>query len=217
MVVRDLMLAEMVGTHLHIAHVSSKGAVSAIRDARERGVCVTAEVTPHHLALTDEAALGYDTNTKVAPPLRSAADVLACRAGLVDGTIDAIATDHAPHAMHEKDLEFTAAPPGLLGFETAFSVVMDLVRRSELSPLELMRRMSTNPAKIIDRPGGSLAVGEVADVVVLDPVLRWIYDPAKGYSKSQNSPWAGHEMQGRVIATLVGGEPVYDVESGVLS
>lgn len=216
MVMRDLMLAEMVGAHIHIAHVSSKGAVSAIRDARERGVCVTAEVTPHHLALTDEAVLGYDTNTKVAPPLRSAADVLACRAGLVDGTIDAIATDHAPHAMHEKDLEFTVAPPGLLGFETAFPVVMDLVRGSELSPLELMRRMSTNPARIIDRPGGSLAVGDVADVVVLDPELRWIYDPAKGYSKSQNSPWAGQEMQGRAIATLVDGKVVYDVESGVL-
>jgi dihydroorotase len=216
MVVRDLMLAEMVGARLHIAHVSSKGAVSAIREARERGVCVTAEVTPHHLALTDEATLGYDTNTKVAPPLRSAADVLACRAGLVDGTIDAIATDHAPHAMHEKDLEFTAAPPGLLGFETAFAVVMDLVRKSELSPLELMRRMSTNPAKIIDRPGGSLAVGEVADVVVLDPESRWVYDPARGFSKSRNSPWAGQEMHGRVVATLVGGKPVYDVEHGVL-
>ncbi len=217
MVVRDLMLAEMVGAHIHIAHVSSKGAVSAIRLARERGVCVTAEVTPHHLALTDEAVLGYDTNTKVAPPLRSAADVLACRAGLVDGTIDAVATDHAPHAMHEKDLEFTVAPPGLLGFETAFAVVMDLVRQGELSPLELMRRMSTNPAKIIDRPGGSLAVGEVADVVVLDPELRWIYDPAKGFSKSRNSPWAGQEMQGRVMATLVGGKTVYDVEKGVLT
>ncbi len=217
MVVRDLMLAEMVGAHIHIAHVSSKGAVSAIRLARERGVCVTAEVTPHHLALTDEAVLGYDTNTKVAPPLRSAADVLACRAGLVDGTIDAVATDHAPHAMHEKDLEFTVAPPGLLGFETAYAVVMDLVRKGELSPLELMRRMSTNPAKIIDRPGGSLAVGEVADVVVLDPELRWIYDPANGFSKSRNSPWAGQEMQGRVMATLVGGKTVYDVENGVLT
>jgi len=217
MVMRDLMLAEMVGAHLHIAHVSSKGAVSAIREARERGVCVTAEVTPHHLSLTDEATLGYDTNTKVAPPLRSAADVLACREGLVDGTIDAVATDHAPHAMHEKDLEFTAAPPGLLGFETAYAVVMDLVRGSELSPLELMRRMSTNPAKIIDRPGGSLAVGAVADVVILDPDLRWVYDPAKGYSKSQNSPWAGCEMHGRVVATLVGGKPVYDVEHGVLT
>jgi dihydroorotase len=217
MVVRDLMLAEMVGAHVHIAHVSSKGAVSAIRDARERGVCVTAEVTPHHLALTDEAALGYDTNTKVAPPLRSAADVLACRAGLADGTIDAIATDHAPHAMHEKDLEFTAAPPGLLGFETAFPVVMDLVRKGELSPLELMRRMSTNPAKIIDRPGGDLAAGAVADVVVMDPEVRWVYDPAKGYSKSQNSPWAGQEMQGRAVATLVSGKLVYDVENGVLT
>jgi dihydroorotase len=180
-------------------------------------VNVTAEVTPHHLTLTDEAALGYDTNTKVAPPLRSAADVLACREGLVDGTLDAIATDHAPHALHEKDLEFTAAPPGLIGFETAFPVVLDLVRRGELSPLELMRRMSTNPARILSRPGGSLALGAPADLVVLDPDLRWTYDPAQGFSKSRNSPWAGHTLEGRAIATVVGGRFVYDVKRGVLS
>jgi dihydroorotase len=215
LVVRDLMLAELTGAHLHVGHVSTKGAVSAIRDARERGVTVTSEVTPHHLTLTDEAALGYDTNTKVAPPLRSAADVLACREGLVDGTIDAIATDHAPHAMHEKDLEFTVAPPGLLGFETAFAVVTDLVRRSELSPLELMRRMSTNPARIVRRPGGSLQVGDVADIAVANPDHEWTYDPAEGYSKSRNSPWAGQAMRGRVVATVVDGCLVYDLENGV--
>jgi dihydroorotase len=216
LVVRDLMLAELTGAHLHVAHVSTRGAVAAVRQARDRGVHVTAEVTPHHLTLTDEANLGYDTNTKVAPPLRSAADVLACREGLVDGTIDCIATDHAPHAVHEKDLDFTEAPPGLIGFETAFPVVLDLVRSGELSPLELMRRLSTNPAKILKRPGGSLEVGAPADIAILDPDVFWNYDPAKGYSKSRNSPWAGQTLTGRAIATIVGGRLVYDVERGVL-
>jgi len=216
LIVRDLMLAELTGAHLHVAHVSTKGAVAAIREARDRGAHVTAEVTPHHLALTDQAVLGYNTNAKVAPPLRSAADVLACREGLVDGTIDAIATDHAPHAVHEKDLEFTEAPPGLIGFETAFPVVLDLVRGGELSPLELMRRLSTNPARILKRPGGSLEVGAPADIAILDPETSWVYDPAKGYSKSRNSPWAGQTLTGRAIATIVGGRLVYDVERGVL-
>ena len=216
LVVRDLILAELTGAHLHVAHVSTRGAVAAIRQARDRGVHVTAEVTPHHLTLTDEAVLGYDTNTKVSPPLRSAADVIACREGLVDGTIDAIATDHAPHAVHEKDLEFTVAPPGLIGFETAFPVVLDLVRNGDLSPLELMRRLSTNPARILKRPGGSLEVGAPADVAILDPDTSWTYDPAKGYSKSRNSPWAGWTLTGRAIATIVGGRLVYHVERGVL-
>jgi dihydroorotase len=216
LVVRDLMLAELTGAHLHVAHVSTRGAVAAVRQARDRGVHVTAEVTPHHLTLTDEATLGYDTNTKVAPPLRSAADVRACREGLVDGTIDCIATDHAPHAVHEKDLDFTEAPPGLIGFETAFPVVLDLVRSGELSPLELMRRLSTNPAKILKRPGGSLEVGAPADIAILDPDAFWNYDPAKGYSKSRNSPWAGQTLTGRAIATIVGGRLVYDVDRGIL-
>jgi dihydroorotase len=217
LVVRDLILAGLTGAHLHVAHVSTRGAVDAIRQARDRGVNATAEVTPHHLTLTDEMALSYDTNMKVAPPLRSAADVRACREGLVDGTIDAIATDHAPHALHEKDLEFTLAPPGMIGFETAFPVVLDLVRKNELSPLELMRRLSTNPAKILRRPGGSLAVGDPADVTILNPDVRWIYDPMKGYSKSRNSPWAGQTLEGRAVATIVGGRLVYDVARGMLT
>jgi dihydroorotase len=216
MVVRDLMLAELTGGRLHVAHVSSARSVDLIRAAKERGLSVTAEVTPHHLTLTDEAALGYDTNTKVAPPLRSAADRDACRAGLVDGTLDAVATDHAPHALHEKDLDFVEAPPGLIGFETAVAVVLDLVRGGEISPLELVRRLSTNPARILNRPGGSLAVGSPGDVVVVDPDRRWTYDPAKGYSKSRNSPWAGKAMTGRPVATLVGGHLVYHVDRGVL-
>ncbi len=213
---RDLLLAERTGAHVHVAHVSTAGGVDALRRARERGIHVTAEVTPHHLTLTDEATLGYDTNAKVAPPLRGEADVRACREGLADGTIDAIATDHAPHALHEKELDFTLAPHGLLGFETAAAVVLDLVRQGVLTPLELIRRLSTNPAGILSKSGGSLAVGAPADVVVLDPERRWTYDPVKGYSKSRNSPWAGQTLTGRVVATVVGGHLVYHVDRGIL-
>ncbi len=215
-VMRDVALAELTGAHLHVGHVSTAGGVDCIRRARERGVSVTAEVTPHHLTLTDEECRGYDTSTKVAPPLRSAEDVAACRAGLADGTLDAVATDHAPHALHEKDQEFTQAPPGMIGFETAAAVVLELVREGELTPLELVRRLATNPARILRRPGGTLTVGEPADVVVLDPERRWTYDPAKGWSKSRNSPWAGRELVGRVLATLVGGRLVYHADRGVL-
>jgi len=215
-VMRDVMLAEFTGARLHVAHVSSGRSVEAIRRVKERGVSVTAEVTPHHLALTDEAALGYDTNTKVAPPLRSAVDVKTCREGLADGTLDAIATDHAPHALHEKDVDFIEAPPGLIGFETAVAVVLDLVRQDEISPLELVRRLSTNPARILNLPGGTLGVGSPGDVTVVDPERRWTYDPAKGYSKSRNSPWAGKDLEGRVVATIVDGRLVYHVDRGVL-
>ena len=217
MVARDLLLAQITGAHLHVGHVSTGAAVELIRAARERGVHVTAEVTPHHLSLTDEATLGYDTNAKMAPPLRSAADVKACRQGLVEGVIDAIATDHAPHAPHEKDVEFTAAPPGVLGFETAFPVVLDLVRAGEITPLELMRRLSATPARILKKRFGTLAPGAEADVVVLDPEREWLYDPIKGWSKSHNSPWAGQRLVGRAIATIVAGRLVYEVERGVLA
>jgi len=215
-VARDLMLAEFTGAHLHVAHVSTRGAVELIRRARDRGVHVTAEVAPHHLALLDEAVQGYDTHAKVAPPLRSASDREACREGLVDGTLDAIATDHAPHAQHEKELDFVEAPPGMIGFETAAAVTLELVRDQALAPLEWVRRLSTNPARILGRPGGSLGVGDVADVTLVDPERSWLYDPAKGFSKSRNSPWAGHTLTGRVRSTWVEGRMVFDVERGVL-
>ncbi len=213
---RDLQLAALTGARLHVAHVSSAGAVDLIRRARDAGIQVTAEVTPHHLALTDEATLGYDTNTKMAPPLRSAADREACRKGLVDGVLDVVATDHAPHAVHEKEVDFAEAPPGVLGLETAFPVVMDMVFTNELTPIELIRRLSTNAAAILGVPGGNLRAGEIADIVILDPERTWTYDPAKGYSKSRNSPWDGAVMRGRVIATFVDGLMVFHADRGVL-
>ncbi|MEM7411703.1 MAG: dihydroorotase [Myxococcota bacterium] len=213
---RDVMLAEFTGAHVHVAHVSTRGGVEHVRAARERGVHVTAEVTPHHLTLTDAEVLEYDTNAKVAPPLRSKADRDACRAGLCDGTLDAIATDHAPHALHEKDLDFREAPPGMIGFETALGAVLDLVRTGEITPLELVRRLSTTPARILRVAGGSLEPGQVGDVAILDPEEAWIYDPTKGFSKSVNSPWTGRSLTGRVRKTLVDGSVVYDVEKGIL-
>jgi dihydroorotase len=216
-VARDLLLAELTGAHLHVAHVSTAGAVAHVREARARGVHVTAEVSPHHLTLTDEATLGYDPNTKMAPPLRGKDDLAACIEGLADGTLDAIATDHAPHAVHEKEVEFTAAPPGVLGFETAFAVVLELVRRGQLSPLQLIGALAWNPARVVGVAMGRLERGAVADVVLLDPARRWVYDPAQGFSKSRNSPWAGRELEGRVLATWVGGRLVYQQGRGVLA
>jgi dihydroorotase len=216
-VARDLLLAELTGAHLHVSHVSTAGAVAHVREARARGVHVTAEVSPHHLTLTDEATLGYDPNTKMAPPLRGKDDLAACIEGLADGTLDAIATDHAPHAVHEKEVEFTAAPPGVLGFETAFAVVLELVRRGQLSPLQLIGALSWNPARVIGVAMGRLEAGAAADVVLLDPSRRWVYDPAQGFSKSRNSPWAGRELEGRVLATWASGRLVYQQGRGVLA
>jgi dihydroorotase len=215
-VARDIQLAELTGAHLHVAHVSSAGAVALIREAKNRGVHVTAEVSPHHLTLTDEATLGFSTNAKMAPPLRSARDVAACVAGLADGTLDAIATDHAPHAVHEKDVEFTAAPPGILGFETALPVVLALVRNDSVSAKQLVAALTVNPARVLGLAQGRLEAGAPGDVVVIDPERKWIYDPAKGFSKSRNSPWAGQEMHGRVTHTLVNGRLVYHADRGVL-
>ena len=216
-VARDLLLAELTGAHLHVGHVSTAGAVALIREARSRGVHVTAEVTPHHLTLTEEATLGYDPNTKMAPPLRGAADLKACREALADGTIDAIATDHAPHAVHEKEVEFTAAPPGVLGLETALAVVLELVREGVLGPAGLVASLTERPARVLGIAAGRLARGLPADVALVDPERRWVYDPARGYSRSRNSPWAGRELTGRVVATVVGGELVYHVDRGVIA
>ncbi len=203
-VARDLMLAELTGAHLHVAHVSTRAAIQLLREARARGVHATAEVTPHHL-------------TKMAPPLRSVEDVRACVEGLADGTIDAIATDHAPHAVHEKEVEYAAAPPGIIGLETALAVVMALVRERRLTPLQLVASLTVNPARVLRLRCGRLEAGAPGDVTVLDPTRAWMYDPAKGYSKSRNSPWAGLQLVGRVVTTIVAGRLVYHVDRGVLA
>jgi dihydroorotase len=216
MVARDIRLAELTGAHLHIAHVSVAGSIDLIRRAREEGVRVTAEVTPHHLTLTDEATMTFDTNTRVAPPLRSARDLEALRQALADGVIDVMATDHAPHATYEKEVEFTEAPPGMLGLETALSVTLDLVRDGTLSPLEFVRRWSTNPARLFGFEGGTLRPGSPADLVLINPDREWTYDAAQGFSKSRNSPWSGERMTGRAAMTIVDGRLVYHHERGVL-
>ncbi len=209
-VARDLILAEMTGARYHVAHLSSRGAVRLLREAKSRGIAVSAEVTPHHLLLTDEAVVGYRTFCKVNPPLRSEEDVEAVREALRDGTIDCIATDHAPHSSLEKDCEFAAASFGILGLEPAFPTLMKLVRDEVLSPNRLIESLTVAPARVGKLEAGTLDVGARADVAVLDPELTWTLDAAALRSKSRNSPWLGQELKGAVVRTLVGGEVVYE-------
>ncbi len=212
MVLRDLALLELTGGRLHVQHVSTRGAVRAIRDARKRGLAVTAEATPHHLALTDEdlAAAGYSTDFKMNPPLRSAEDVRAVREGLADGTIDAVATDHAPHSAVEKDLEFDAALNGIIGLETAFSICLELVRKGVLADRRLVEALTIGPARAFGLAAGTLAKGAAADVAVLDPVAEWVLEPEKLRSRSRNTPWKGKRLTGRCVITVVGGKIVHE-------
>ncbi|KQS64960.1 dihydroorotase [Modestobacter sp. Leaf380] len=208
-IARDVLLAEHVGARLHVCHVSTAGSVELVRWAKSRGVEVTAEVTPHHLLLTDAQAEGYDATFKVNPPLRTAEDVAALRAGLADGTVDAVATDHAPHAGEDKECEWSAARPGMLGLEQALSVVVDtMVDTGLLTWREVADRMSVRPARIgrLAHQGRPIAVGEPANLVLLDPAARAVVDPAALASKSRNSPYAGRELPGRVVHTLLRGE-----------
>ncbi len=216
MILRDLALVELTGGRLHLAHVSTAGSVRAVREAKWRGLAVTAEVTPHHLALTDEdvAASRYDTSFKMNPPLRSAEDVEAVRAALADGTIDCIATDHAPHSAVEKDLEFDAAANGIVGLETAFAVCLAIAKRGALGERRLIEAFTASAARAYRLPGGSLARGEIADVAIFDPGLEWRCDPARFRSKSRNSPWKGSLLVGRATHTIVGGRPVYELGKG---
>jgi dihydroorotase len=205
MAARDVILAEMTGGHVHLAHVSTRGAVDAVRRARAAGIRVTCEVTPHHLALTDENLESFSTNLKMNPPLRSRAHREALLQAVADGTIDAIATDHAPHHVDEKDVEFDLAPFGVIGLETAFSVVHDrLVRTGVIDLPRLIELMSCAPARIFALPGGTLREGEIGDVTVFDP--RVVYEPRAFVSKASNSPFVGERLQGRVVGTVVGGE-----------
>ncbi len=209
--VRDVILAEATGAHVHIAHVSTKGAVEAVRRAKNEGLNVTCEVTPHHFTLTDRAVEGYDTNTKMAPPLRSEEHLAAVIEGLRDGTIDAIATDHAPHHADEKALEYDRAPMGITGLETAIGLAFnELVHKGVIGLTRLVELCSTNPARIFKLAGrGTLAPGSIADVTIVDPDLRWTYRNSESRSKSRNSPFDGWEFLGAPVATIVGGRIVY--------
>jgi dihydroorotase len=209
MVARDIVLAELTGAHVHIAHVSTAGAVRMIREARARGVRVTTEATPHHLLLTDEAVRGWDPNTKMAPPLRGKRDVEALLEALADGTIDCIATDHAPHALSEKEDEYAQAANGVVGLETAVSVLLDrLVRPGIIDLATLVTRLSSGPARLLNLPGGSLAPGAAADITILDLDRPWTVDPAAFRSRARNTPFAGWTGAGAPWLTIVGGVPV---------
>lgn len=213
-VARDLVLAETTGARYHVAHISSLGAVRLIREAKSRGLRVSAEVTPHHLLFTDESLLNYDTYCKVNPPLREAEDRAALREALADGTIDCIATDHAPHTDLEKDCEFEAAAVGINGLESAIGSMFQLVRDGVLEPLRFVEALSTAPARLLpDFEGGSLRVGQPADITILDPEARWILDEEALRSKSHNTPLLGRELMGRPVFTIVGGEIVYELKT----
>ena len=211
MVARDVLLAELTGGHVHLCHMSTRGSVDLIRRAKDKGLRVTAEATPHHFALTHERVEGYDTNAKMNPPLREAADREAIRQALRDGTIDVIATDHAPHHYDAKEREFDLAPNGILGLETAFGLaVKELVEPGLLTLPQLIDRMSTTPARIFRLPGGTLSTGAPADVVVLDPAAGWTADPSRFFSKSRNTPFGDVPLTGRADFTIVSGRVVFE-------
>ncbi|WP_102508630.1 dihydroorotase [Sanguibacter massiliensis] len=210
-IARDVLLAEHVGSRLHVCHLSTAGSVEIVRWAKSRGLPVTAEVTPHHLVLTDELARGYDPVFKVNPPLRTAEDVEAVREGLADGTIDIVATDHAPHPVEDKDCEWDAAAFGMTGLETALAVVQEtMVETGRLTWEDVARVLSTNPARIgrvDDRHGRPVAEGEPANLTLVDPTVRRTVDPALQGTMSRNSPFAGRELPGQVVATFLRGRP----------
>jgi len=210
MVARDLALAELTGARLHLAHLSTAGSVRLVRDAKARGLRVTAEACPHHFALTEEAVRGFNTHAKMNPPLRTWSDVQALKDGLRDGTIDAIATDHAPHAVQDKQCEFVDAPFGVVGLETALPLTLALVDEGIL-PLEAaVAKLTSEPARAFRLSKGSLALGADADVVVVDPQETWAVDPEQFFSKSRNTPFAGWKMKGRVRVTVMGGRVLYE-------
>jgi dihydroorotase len=210
MVIRDILLARRTGGHVHLCHLSTAGSVDLLRWGKERGVRVTAEVCPHHLSLTEDAVLGYNTNAKMNPPLRTARDVEALGEAVRDGTIDVIATDHAPHHYDEKEREFADAPNGIVGLETALGVIGKwLVEPGILDVGQLIQRMAVAPARVFNLPGGTLRPGSVADVTVFDPAVEWVVDPTRFRSKGRNTPYAGHRLRGRAEYTIVGGRVVY--------
>jgi dihydroorotase len=205
MTARDIALAELTGGRLHIAHVSTAGSVSLLRDAKARGVKVTAETCPHYFSLTDDAVRGYNTMAKMNPPLRTAVDVAAIKQGLRDGTLDVIATDHAPHAEDEKDGEFDLAPFGIVGLETALGLTLKLVEEGILTLAEAIRKFTANAAGILKNDKGSLSVGSEADITIIDPSLEWIVNASEFKSKSRNTPFNGWRLRGRAVQTMVRG------------
>ncbi len=211
MVSRDLLLAEQTGAHLHIAHISTAASVNLLREAKRRGVRATAEVTPHHFTLCDEDIRDYEANFKMNPPLRSRADREALIQALAEGVIEAIATDHAPHAAHEKQQEFTRAPFGIIGLETALPLALALVRAGRLSLMRMVEAFTSSPASVLGHPPVRLAFGSLADLTVFDPNRKWICRPETLHSKSRNTPFLGWELQGRAIFTIVGGRLVYQL------
>ncbi len=209
MIARDLLLARATGGRLHIAHVSTAAGVALIRSAKQEGLPVTAEVTPHHLTLTEEALSTYDTRFKMNPPLRTQEDLVALREGLKDGTLDAVATDHAPHSKAEKEMELTDAPFGVVGLETAVAVLLtEMVHRGGLPMAGLIEAMTCRPARILGLDRGQLSVGSIADVTILDPERDWTVEPGSFASKGVNSPFLGWRLKGQVTDVLVGGKPV---------
>jgi dihydroorotase len=213
MVIRDILLARRTGGHVHLCHMSTKGSVELIRWGKERGIRVTAEVCPHHLTLTEDAVEGYNTNAKMNPPLRTAEDVEALRVAVRDGTIDLVATDHAPHHYDEKEREFADAPNGIVGLETALGVLLThVVHSGAVDLVTLIDRMAVTPARVFKLPGGSLKRGNVADITVFDPAREWVVDPAEFRSKGRNSPYAGARLKGRPTCTIVSGRIVHTLD-----
>jgi len=210
MAIRDILLARLTGGHIHLCHMSTRGSVELIRWGKDRGINVTAEVCPHHISLTENAVEGYDTNAKMNPPLRTADDVAALQEAVRDGTIDLIATDHAPHHYDEKEREFADAPNGIIGLETALAVnITWLVAPGIIDVPLLIERMSCAPARVFHLAGGTLRRGAPADVTVFDPAVSWRVEPSRFKSKGRNTPYSGQTLQGRAQRTIVGGRTVH--------
>ncbi|MCS6857740.1 MAG: dihydroorotase [Sandaracinaceae bacterium] len=209
-VARDIILNERIGARYHVAHISTRGALRWVREAKARGIPVSAEVTPHHLFLSDRAVIGYRTFCKVNPPLRSNEDIAALREALSDGTIDCVATDHAPHGPAEKKVPFSEAAPGMIGLETALPLMLKLVRHGIISPSRMVEAMSTAPARIAKIEGGTLSPGAVADITIIDPDFKWVLTPSSLHSKQCNTPWLGEEMQGVATHTIVNGRIIFE-------
>jgi dihydroorotase len=209
-VARDILLAEYVGARYHVAHASTAGTVRLLREAKARGIPVTAEVTPHHLLLTHEALLGYDTACKVNPPLREGEDVEALRRALADGTIDCVATDHAPHGVMDKQVEMAEAAPGMIGLELCLPLLLGLVQKGVLPLGRLIDALTAAPSRIVALEPPRLREGSRADLVLVDPHATWTIDPVRLRTKSRNTPFAGHSVEGRVLMTLCEGRVVHD-------